>query len=98
MAKFSELINSDIPVLVDFYAEWCGPCKMMPPVLQEVASKMGNKVRILKVDIDKNAAAATKFGISSVPTLMVFKKGKIRWQQSGVIDANRLSAILQGFI
>ncbi len=94
MSKFNELINSETPVLVDFSAEWCGPCKMMAPILKEVSSKVGDKARIIKVDIDKNPQAAAAYNVQSVPTLIIFKKGEIKWRQSGVIQANQLAPIL----
>jgi thioredoxin 1 len=90
MSKFNELTNLDQPVLVDFFAKWCGPCKMMAPILKEVVTKMNGKARVIKVDIDKNPAAADKFGVRSVPALIVFKKGEIKWRQSGVVHANQL--------
>lgn len=94
MSKFNDLINSDTPVLVDFSAEWCGPCKMMAPILKEVSSKVGDKARIIKVDIDKNPQAAATYNVQSVPTLIIFKKGEIKWRQSGVIQASQLAPIL----
>jgi thioredoxin 1 len=94
MSKFNELINSETPVLVDFSAEWCGPCKMMAPILKEVSSKVGDKARIIKVDIDKNPQAAAAYHVQSVPTLIIFKKGEIKFRQSGVIQANQLAPIL----
>jgi len=94
MSKFNELINSDTPVLVDFSAEWCGPCKMMAPILKEVSSKVGDKARIIKVDIDKNPNAAAAYHVQSVPTLIIFKKGEIKFRQSGVMQANQLASIL----
>ncbi|TAL57170.1 MAG: thioredoxin [Bacteroidetes bacterium] len=97
MSKFSELINSDQPVLVDFFAEWCGPCKTMVPILKEVASQVEGKARIIKVDIDKNPAAASAYGVRSVPTLILFKMGKIMWQQPGVTDAFKLVGIISQY-
>ena len=84
MGKFNEIINSTTPTLVDFYATWCGPCKMMPPILQEVVSEIGDKVKVIKVDVDTNSDAASKYGIRSVPTLLLFKEGEIVWKQGGV--------------
>lgn len=98
MASFNELINSDVPVLVDFYAEWCGPCKVMAPILQEVASKVGEKARIIKVDVDKNPQAAAHFRVQGVPTLMIFKKGEVKWRQSGVMQGNQLVALLNQYM
>lgn len=94
MDKFKELIASDIPVLVDFFAEWCGPCKTMTPILHELKSQKGEKVRIVKIDVDKHQKLASYYQIQSVPTLMIFKDGKQLWRQSGVIRANDLSNIL----
>lgn len=97
METFNDLINSKTPVLVDFYAEWCGPCKMMKPIMQELASKVGDKARIIKVDVDKNPAAASAFHISGVPTLILFQNGEIKWRQSGVVPANYLENIIKQF-
>jgi thioredoxin 1 len=94
MSKFSELINGETPVLVDFSAEWCGPCKMMSPILKEVASLVGGKVRIITVDIDKNPHAASAYHVQSVPTMILFKKGEIKWRQSGVMQAGQLSQLV----
>jgi len=94
MSKFSELINGETPVLVDFSAEWCGPCKMMAPILKEVASQVGGKIRIIKVDIDKNPHAAEAYHVQSVPTMILFRKGEIKWRQSGVMQAAQLSKLL----
>jgi thioredoxin 1 len=96
--SFAEIINSDKPVLVDFFAEWCGPCKMMPPILHEVKQAMGNAVTILKVDVDKNDALAYQYGIQGVPTLIIFQKGEVKWRQSGVIPARQLQAALQQYV
>jgi len=95
MKNFTQLISeSERPVLVDFYADWCGPCKMLAPVLHELATEMGDKVKIIKVDVDKNTAAAVKHGVRGVPTLILFHKGKILWQQAGVLSKAQLQQVL----
>lgn len=90
MGKFHDLINSEKPTLVDFSAEWCGPCQMMAPVLQELKRLVKNNANILKVDVDRNEKLASKFMIRSVPTLMIFQQGNVKWRSSGVIQANLL--------
>jgi thioredoxin 1 len=87
---FSEMINSDKPVLVDFFAEWCGPCKTMAPILKQVKDEVQNNASIIKVDVDKNQQTAMTFQVNSVPTLMLFKEGKVLWRQSGVLPKNEL--------
>lgn len=95
MSKFSELMNSEKPLLVDFFAEWCGPCKMMPPILKEVKDQLGDDVTIVKIDVDKNQQMAARFQVRGVPTLVLFKNGEIKWRQSGVMDANSLTQIIK---
>ena len=97
MSKFNELINSNTPVLVDFFAEWCGPCKMMQPILKDVKSQLGEDVKVIKIDIDKNPAVANAYSIQGVPTLMIFKDGQIKWRQSGVRQANELISLVKQY-
>lgn len=91
---FSDMINSDTPVLVDFYTDWCGPCKMMAPILKDLKKEMGNKLNIIKIDAEKNADAAIKYQVRGVPTLILFKNGQILWQQSGVVQLPQLKTII----
>lgn len=91
---FNDIINGEKPVLVDFYADWCGPCKMMNPILKDLKKKMGDAINIIKVDTEKNADAAIKYNVRGVPTLILFKDGQILWQQSGVVQANQLQQII----
>lgn len=95
--NFNDLVSSSTPTLVDFYAEWCGPCKMMGPILEDLKNSMGDDVRIVKIDVDKNPAAAAKFSVRGVPTLMVFKEGEMKWRQSGVLQVNQLEQIIKQY-
>ncbi|MBB3124838.1 MULTISPECIES: thioredoxin [Mesoflavibacter] len=94
MSKFSDIINQDKPVLIDFFAEWCGPCKMMSPILKEVKDNLKERISIIKIDVDKNQALAAKYQVRGVPTLMIFKNGKQVWRQSGVLQKNEIINII----
>ena len=94
MESFSEIINADQPVLVDFYADWCGPCKAMNPVIREVAKSVQGKARVIKVDIDRSVEAAQAYQVQAVPTFVMFRNGKIVWRHSGMIDKHSLMKVL----
>ena len=93
----SDVLKAELPVLVDYWAAWCGPCKMMAPILKNVKESVGSAVTIIKVDVDKNPEAARQFGIQGVPTLMVFQKGQVKWRQSGVVPAKQLEQVLEKY-
>jgi thioredoxin len=95
---FNEIIKGDKPVLVDFYADWCGPCKMMAPVIEAFSKEMGDRVRILKVDVDRNPNAAAAYRIQGVPTMMLFKKGSILWRESGVVPGHVLKQVVSPYL
>lgn len=93
-ASFSDIVGGETPTLVDFSAEWCGPCKMMKPILKELKTKIGNSARIINIDVDKNPAISETYKIQGVPTLILFKDGKVVWRQSGVLSANQLYTVI----
>ncbi|WP_158840315.1 thioredoxin [Polaribacter sp. L3A8] len=94
MSSFTEIINQDKAVLVDFFAEWCGPCKTMSPILKEVKDTLGNKVSIIKIDVDKNQSLAAKYQVRGVPTLILYKSGKQVWRQSGAVQKAALITVI----
>lgn len=98
MEKFNDVINSGQLVLVDFFATWCQPCKMMHPILEQVKSVLSNRIRIIKVDVDKNDITASQYRIQSVPTLMLFRNGEVLWRTSGVVEKTELLAALDPFL
>lgn len=94
MASFQEILDDEKPVLVDFFAEWCGPCKVMAPELKKLVERQGDQLRVIKVDVDKNPQAAAHYGIQGVPTLILFKKGRQLWRQSGAMTAAQLEQVV----
>lgn len=94
MSNFNTIINSEKPVLVDFFATWCGPCKMLSPILKEVKDNLGDRIGIIKIDVDKNQQVAAQYQVRGVPTMILFQKGKQLWRQSGVVDKNTLIKII----
>lgn len=98
MENFNEIINSEQLTLVDFFATWCGPCKTMHPVLEQLKEQMGDRLRILKIDVDKNEALSASYRVQAVPTLMLFRKGELLWRQSGALGLNQLSGIVKDYL
>src|SRR5690606_25487171 len=97
MTSFNEIIKGDKPVLVDFFATWCGPCKMMQPILQEVKGMVGDSASIIKIDVDRNPEVAANYNVQGVPTLIIYKNGKVLWRQSGVVPARQLAQLIQQY-
>lgn len=95
-ANFNTIINDAKPVIVDFHALWCGPCKVQSPILQEIAGELGERVRVIKIDVDQNQEIANRYQIRSVPTLMIFKNGEIKYKQAGLHTKQQLMGVLQG--
>ncbi|MBD3615034.1 MAG: thioredoxin [Gracilimonas sp.] len=93
--SFSEIINDEVPVLVDFYADWCAPCKMMTPILQQLKHEMGDKLNIIKVDTERNPDVAIKYQVRGIPNLILFHKGELLWQQAGVVQMPQLKQIIE---
>lgn len=93
--KFNEIINQDKPVLVDFFADWCGPCKVQAPMLSELKERVGEQASIIKIDVDKNPQVAAQFAVRGVPTLILFRNGEVKWRQSGVVPTDELERLIQ---
>jgi thioredoxin 1 len=93
--SFNDIIQGDTPVLIDFFATWCGPCKYQAPILEELASAIGEEARIIKIDVDRNQAIAAQYGVRSVPTLMIFKNGEVKWKEAGVKEKEQLIQLLR---
>ena len=94
-SSFSKIINSDVPVLLDFFADWCGPCKMLAPILKNIKEELGENVKIVKIDVDKNQSLASRYQVRGVPTLILFKNGNQVWRQSGVLQKQDIIAIIE---
>jgi thioredoxin 1 len=92
--NFDSIINDSRPVIVDFHALWCSPCKMQSPILKEVAAELGESVRVIKIDVDSNNQIAGRYSVQSVPTIIIFKNGRVVWRQSGVVSKNQLKSVL----
>ena len=97
-SSFNDIINSNLPVLVDFYADWCGPCKMLAPILKEVKHELKDSIKIVKIDVDKNSAIASKYQVRGVPTILLFKNGNQLWRQSGVLQKNDIISIIKQYV
>ena len=98
MASFKDIIQSEKPVLIDFYADWCGPCNAMAPVIKQLKAEMGDAVKVIKIDIDKNNELASKLNIKGVPTFTIYQKGQLKWRQSGAIPAHMIKEQLHALI
>lgn len=97
-SSFSKIIAAETPVLIDFYADWCGPCKMLAPILQEVKEALGDQIKIFKIDVDKNQALANKFNVRGVPTMLLYNNGQQVWRQSGVLQKNEILKVVQPYV
>ena len=97
MADFREIVASNKPVLIDFFAEWCGPCKSLSPILNEVAKEIGDEAKVIKIDVDKNPILAQKLNVRSVPTLVIYKEESLLWRQSGIVPKSQLLKALRAF-